>query len=144
MLKCILAVCFLLAAQPSPDAVRRELAQFEGEWTMMSAERDGQTPPKNLITSAKRTCRDNVTTVMVNGQLLMKATFTVDPTKSPKTIDYRVTEGRNQGTNQLGIYELDGDKMKICFADPGRQRPTDFNTKGKNGHTLGIWKRERK
>jgi uncharacterized protein (TIGR03067 family) len=144
MLKQFVALGFIFFVQPPPDTVKRELAQIEGDWVMVSAERDGRTPPKNLISDAKRICKGDVTTVLVNGQLFMKATFSVDPTKSPKTMDYRVTEGRNQGMNQLGIYELEGDTWKICLADPGRPRPTDFVTRGKTGHTLGIWKRERK
>lgn len=140
----LFVVCFLLSVQPAEDTVRRELARIEGEWTMVSAERDGQPPPKNLITNARRTCKGDVTTVMVNGQLFMKATFTVDPTKSPRTIDYRVTDGYNQGATQYGIYELDSETLKICFADPGKPRPSDFVTKGKTGYTVGVWKRERR
>lgn len=139
-----LTVCFSLAADAADDAVKKELAAIEGEWYMAGGERDGRALPRNLVSNARRICKGNETTVLVNGQLFMKAKFTVDPAKQPKSLDYEVTEGRNQGTKQLGIYELDGDTMKICLADPGAERPMDFVTRGKRGYTVGVWKRERK
>jgi uncharacterized protein (TIGR03067 family) len=141
LLPLTLVVCLIADAQD--DAIKKELAAIEGEWSMVSSERDGQPLRPRLVRNARRICRGDVTTVLLNGQLFMRAKFAVDPAKQPKTLDYEVTEGRNQGSKQLGIYELDGDMMKICLADPGNERPTDFVTKGKRGYTVGVWKRQK-
>ena len=29
-----------------------------------------------------------------------------------------------KNAGMVGIYELDGDSLKICLAEPGKQRPT--------------------
>jgi uncharacterized protein (TIGR03067 family) len=74
----------------------------------------------------------------------MKAKVTVDPGKKPKTIDYDVTDGFFKGKKQLGLYEIDGDTAKFCFANPDAERPTDFTTKEGSGRTVSVWKRTKK
>lgn len=46
--------------------------------------------------------------------------FTLDPSKSPKQIDLSA-----DGKKLAGIYELTGDKLKICLSASG-QRPSRF------------------
>jgi uncharacterized protein (TIGR03067 family) len=74
---------------------------------MTSGKADGQAMPDNMRTASKRVCRGDETTVTVGGQLLMKARFTLDPTRKPKTIDYEMIDGWTKGKKQLGIYELE-------------------------------------
>src|SRR5262245_7913550 len=92
----IVAVC-LLAGADAPEAVKKEMAQLEGNWSMVSGERDGQALPDDLVKQAKRVSKDGETTVSIGDQVFLKAKFTVDPTKKPKTIDYTITEGDNKG-----------------------------------------------
>src|SRR5262249_33200073 len=79
--------------------------------------------------------------VTINGRVFLKAKYTVDPAQRPRAIDYAMTDGPTRGKTQLGIYELDGDRVKFCFAAPGKERPTDFTTKEGSGRTLRTWKR---
>ena len=40
------------------------------------------------------------------------------------------------------IYEFVGeDRYRICFAPPGKYRPTGFATRPGSGHLLHVWKR---
>jgi uncharacterized protein (TIGR03067 family) len=137
----VIAVLVLVGAGAAQDAAKKEMSQLEGEWSMVSGEIDGQVLPEESQKGAKRVVKDGETTVTINGQLFMKAKFTVDPTKKPKTIDYMMTDGPTKGKTQLGIYELDGDTVKFCFSVPGKDRPTDFTTKAGSGRTLSVWKR---
>ncbi len=122
------------------ESAKSDLAQLQGDWAMLSANRDGTALPDEMVKNSKRVCKGDETTVVVGGQLLMKAKFSLDPTKKPKRIDYRITSGANAGKTQLGIYELDGDKVKFCFSTPGNQRPTDFAIKAGDGQTSSVWK----
>ena len=126
------------------EAAKKDLSQLQGEWSMASGSRDGQALPDDMLKNSKRVCKGDETTVVVGGQLLMKAKFTLDPSKKPKSIDYRITGGANAGKTQLGIYELDGDTLKFCFSTPGKDRPADFATKAGDGRTSSVWKREKK
>ena len=96
-----------------------------------------------MLGRSKRVCKGDKLTVIVGGQPFMKAKITIDPTKKPKTIDYLMTEGFTKGKTQLGIYELDGDTLKSCFAGPGDERPTDFTSKSGDHRTLSVWKRQK-
>jgi len=139
-----LAVCFLAAADNASDAVKKELKQLEGEWSMVSGERDGHSLPADFIKVFKRVCKDDETTVTVGDEIVLKAKFSIDRTKKPKTIDYTVLEGPNQGKKQLGIYELDGDHLRFCTAPFKSDRPTSFTTHADNGWTRFSWKRVKK
>ena len=124
-------------------AAEKDKAQLQGEWTMVSGERDGQAFPANFMKGSKRVAKGDEITVMLQGQLFMRAKITLDPVKSPKAIDYSITGGPYAGKTQLGIYQLDGDTAKFCFSAPGGERPDGFTTKPNSGRTLTTWHRER-
>jgi uncharacterized protein (TIGR03067 family) len=65
--------------------------------------------------------------------------YKVDPTKKPKTIDI-APETPERGVI-LGIYEIEGDVLKICVGRPGKERPIKFETKSDSGHALTVLKR---
>ena len=123
------------------QAAKADLARLQGEWSMVSGVADGFAVPDAMLANSKRTCAGDVTTVIVGGQLLMKARFTLDPSKTPKAIDYAMLEGITQGKTQLGIYELDGDTVKFCFGEPGAARPAEFGSKSGDRRTSSVWKR---
>jgi len=72
---------------------------------------------------------------------MLKMKFTNDASKSPKTIDYVNTHGTNKGKSQLGIYEFDGDLLRVCVAAPGSARPQKFESLRGSGMTLTVWRR---
>ena len=138
------AVVVLAGAEKPDDAVKKELAELDGTWVLVSGEREGMPLTDNVIKDSKRVCKNGETTVTIQGMLFMKAKFTVDPSKKPKTIDYEIIDGPNKGKTQAGVYELDGDTVKFCFTAPGAERPTDLTAKAGSGRTLSVWKRDKK
>jgi len=140
-----LVIGLAVAISPSwaedKPAVTKDLAQLQGEWTMVSGSADGQAMPDAMRTTSKRVCKGDETTVLVGGQLMMKAKFTIDPSRKPKTIDYDMIDGWTKGKKQLGIYELEGDTVRFCFGAPGAERPTDFTSNPGGRRTLSMWKR---
>jgi uncharacterized protein (TIGR03067 family) len=66
-------------------------------------------------------------------------TFTLDATKDPREID--LDDGELLITR--GIYQLDGDMLKICEAAPGAPRPAEFATEAISQDTLYILKRQK-
>ncbi len=70
-----------------------------------------------------RVIKDNsLYTVTPRPGVTITGTFKIDPTAKPKTMDSTATNGDNAGKTMLGIYELDGDTLKICWAPPGKDR----------------------
>jgi uncharacterized protein (TIGR03067 family) len=125
------------------EAAKKDLAQLQGEWSMVSGSADGLAMPDDMRKQMKRVCTGDEATVTLAGQVYIKAKITIDPSKTPKTIDYLMTAGFTKGKTQLGIYELDGDTFKACFGKPGAERPTDFTSKPGDGRTFSIWKRQK-
>jgi uncharacterized protein (TIGR03067 family) len=121
-----------------------ELEKFQGEWSMVSGEMNGQQLPAEFVKTAKRLTRGDETAVSFGGQVFLTARVSVDPARTPQTIDYQVTAGPNAGKTQLGIYEWAGDALKVCYAEPGKDRPTDFTTPPGSGRVSSVWKREKK
>lgn len=137
----VLALVVVVSAAPAEDAAKKEMARLEGEWSMVSGEADGQSMPEAMVKTGKRVAKDGETTITIGGQPYFKAKFTIDAAKKPKAIDYDMTDGPTKGKKHLGIYELDGDTLKFCFAAPGKDRPNDFTSKQGSQQTLSVWKR---
>lgn len=135
------AVALLPTWADDNQSVKKDLAQLQGEWAMVSGTADGFPIPDAMLPNSKRVCQGDELTATVGGQLVMKAKITVDPTKKPKTIDYQVIDGPTEGKKHLGIYELAGDTLKSCFGAPGAERPTDFTSKPGDKRTATVWKR---
>jgi uncharacterized protein (TIGR03067 family) len=126
------------------DAIKKEMAGLDGTWQMVSGQASGFPLPEEKAKTGKRVAKDGETTITFGDQVYFKAKYTIDPSRKPKTIDYMMTEGPTKGKTHLGIYELDGDTVKFCFAAPGKGRPTDFTAKDGSERTVSVWKREKK
>lgn len=95
----IAATIVSLARAADTEAVKMDLAKFQGEWAMVTGSADGQAMPEAMLATAKRVCKDDETSVTIGGQLIMKAKFTIDPSQKPKTIDYQVIDGPTKGAS---------------------------------------------
>jgi uncharacterized protein (TIGR03067 family) len=141
----LLAVGFLVAAdEPKSDANKKDLERLQGDWAAVSMIRDGQELPDDDVQSLFRTMKGDQYTVFLFKKVIGKGTFKIDASKKPKTIDLQAASAAAKGQPILGIYDFDGDKWKICYANPGKERPQEFTAKEGSGHTLAVWEREKK
>ncbi|HZZ79542.1 MAG TPA: TIGR03067 domain-containing protein [Gemmataceae bacterium] len=70
----------------------------------------------------------------------VKVSFTIDPTTSPKRIDFTFLDGPQKGQKCLGIYRIKGGSLWVCLQDPGMKvgRPTDFSYDASEARSLLI------
>ncbi len=129
-----------LAAQATP-AAPADLARLQGQWSMVSGSIEGLALPAEYVTSGKRVAVGDTVTVTFGGRLFMKAAVTLNPSRSPKEIDYHVSGGDTAGALQLGIYQIAGDTVRFCFAAPNAPRPTAFTSSAGDGRVLSVWVR---
>jgi uncharacterized protein (TIGR03067 family) len=140
----VIVVLVLVSTAGAQEAVKKEMAQLDGEWSMVSGEANGASMPAAMVKTGKRVAKKGETTIFMGGRVYFKARFSIDPTKKPRTIDYTMTEGPTKGKTHLGIYKLDGDTVTFCFAAPGKDRPTEFTAKEGSQQTLSVWKQLKK
>ena len=140
----LLIVSGVLGCQPVGEDKKTaadDMKKAEGAWTLVSGEADGTPLAEQDVKNAKLTIVGDKYTVDLGEKGVKKGIQKLDATKSPKQIDAKDTEGPTVGENH-GIYEFtaDGD-FRVCFAAPGKDRPTAFATKPGSGHFMHLWKR---
>ena len=126
------------------EAIKKDRKLIEGTWRIVVMEIDGN---KSSDEDAKKLSvvngPDGTWTILSEGKEVAKGTNTFDPTKKPKTIDFTITESGGKGNVHLGIYELGEKARKLCFAPPGKDRPTEFTSKPGSEHILVMFEREK-
>jgi uncharacterized protein (TIGR03067 family) len=126
----VLSIPSLLAA--GDDDIRKELKALEGTWKAVGLEAGGKPLPKDGIPEFTFIVATDGKASGKIAQGDFQATVTVDPKKSPKTIDNAHETGAHKGKKQYGIYKLEGDKWIVCMTSPGAaesDRPKSFDTK---------------
>jgi uncharacterized protein (TIGR03067 family) len=136
----LLGAIQVVAADKKEDAVKDATEKLQGTYTCVATETDGMKGDADRVKSLKLVVKDKKWTVYVNDKVSTLATFTIDPAKKPKTIDLTGTMGGDKGVKYLGIYELDGDDLKLCVGDD-KTRPKVFDGKKGTRRQFEVWKR---
>jgi RNA polymerase sigma factor (sigma-70 family) len=142
--------------QPAPskdekkDATKEEKSQTDGNkdletlagtWNIDTMGSGDQSLPKELMKGYKFVFAGNkltweaaISMTKTAGQISVidgafPCDFKIDPSKMPKEID--ITMHQKQGDRtMLGIYEIKGDELKVCYySNQSGRRPTDFSNK---------------
>jgi uncharacterized protein (TIGR03067 family) len=135
-MKRLAALMFVLAIPAALGAdnganMNKELKALEGTWKAVAMEAGGSPLPRESISFTYIVAANGKATGQ-SPQGEYQAAITVDPSRSPRTIDNVHETGAQKGKKQYGIYKLEGDKWTVCMTRPGvpeGDRPKDFNTK---------------
>lgn len=139
----LLAALCLVAAAPlaRDDDAKKDMDKLQGEWVIISGERDGMPIPKEGLEGIRRTVKGDEFTISKDGEVLGKGKYKLDPSKKPKAIDAMTKNENGEDVTLQGIYEFDGDTYKVCLAQAGKPRPTEFKTSENSGCTLTVSKK---
>ena len=124
------------------DAPRTDQEAIQGTWEIVSSEENGV--PVAGAKGGRRTFDAEEITFVEQGP---KATYKLDPAKNPKEIlmciKVKVTDFGTVDTFAKGIYQLDGDALKICWGGGGAEGPApkDFTTEIGSGRRLTVYRR---
>lgn len=148
----------LIILRPAkPSDAERELAAFQGTWTLRSFDTGNfernKDPSSWPLPGGKRPDNSGENSELrwsVNGNTITwtspdgqetKASFTLNSMKRPKQIDLKFLTGPDRGNACPGIYQrddLDENILWICMADPDSKkvRPTEFSYGWNEGRSL--------
>jgi uncharacterized protein (TIGR03067 family) len=124
----VLVVCCLpLAYGATPSASPKEQERLEGSWTFIKSS-GGPNPKKEGGAGMRVLFKENTIAFVADKKRDVRGTYTVDPSKNPKTMDITLD---NDGAKVItqAIYELDGDMLKLChYLGPmaSKARPKEF------------------
>jgi uncharacterized protein (TIGR03067 family) len=141
-----LTTCVLLLV-PAPLSCAADVSKgdkdLEGDWkkvaTVVAGVEERTTPGAGI----EMTVRGESLTIRAPG-VLQECKLNVDATKTPKAMDATGSGRDDGGRTTLAIYEVVGDELRVCSAEPGKDRPTEFSSTAANGWVLATFKRVKK
>jgi uncharacterized protein (TIGR03067 family) len=134
----IVTAGLLLAADDAKD----DHETIQGTWKAVAVEDSGQKTPEAALKAinVKWVIGKDKIAYQV-GKMTTEWTYKLDPTKKPKWIDLK------EGDRAMpGIYELDGDTLKVCYPERGKgKRSTAFESKPDSvNDVLVVLRREKR
>ena len=113
-----------------------------GNWVIQSVTRDGKADA--ALKDGQRSHGDGKYTMARAtdaAKPFATGSYALDASKTPMTIDLKPKGGTYDGKTLLGIVKVDGDVMTIAFAEPGKDRPTAFESKAGSGVVVAVHKK---
>ena len=126
-------------------ADKKDKEKLKGTWTAVSGEKEGKEDAE--AKEHALVFEGDKFSVKKGDKIVVRGTFKIDASKSPKTMDIEISEGPDdvKGKTAQAIYALEGDELTWCVAEPGSgERPEKLATKEGVKHMLVKLKREKK
>ncbi len=122
--------------------------KMQGTWQAVTVEIGGAPLPEGIVTNLKHEIKGNKMITLGVPDIIKEygeGTFKLDPSTTPKSLDFTVTAGNKKGDELEGIYEFKGDdELRMCIHIVGKERPDAFVTKEGDSRGLLVLKREKK
>jgi uncharacterized protein (TIGR03067 family) len=147
LLAVVLSLCLTGALHSAEKDKKADADKLQGTWQAVKVEIGGVPLPDELVNNLKYEIKGNNIVTMGVPEIIKQygaATFKLDPSTKPKSIDFTCTAGDNKGNELEGIYELKDDELRICVQITGKERPNAFVTKEGENRGLLLLKREKK
>lgn len=131
----LISCALLLAGLSRAAAADPDQPKLQGKWAVESFHYNGNVVER-MNGAIREFTDDKYTLTPKEGDAISGTLKALDSTKKPTQIDLDV----NSQTLK-GIYELDGDTLKLCYNLITRDRPTEFASKPDTGLVLVVHKR---
>jgi uncharacterized protein (TIGR03067 family) len=115
--------------------------KIQGTWTFVTVEKGGVESTNDIPKDAKVIFTTDKVKIQAEGKE-MEIGYKLDPSKKPGHIDLTINEGGKDAVLK-GVYKLEGDTLKVCFAGPGEKRPTELRSELGSSEMYVVMKREK-
>lgn len=107
---------------------------------MIRAESGGESAPELVVQRTELELRAGEYLVRFDGRTMDRGTFESGAGSDPKTLLLRGLAGPNAGRTIPCIYQLVGDRLRVCYGLDGRE-PAAFVTRGGEARYLATYRR---
>lgn len=125
----------------APEKTQADAKALNGSWAPSSAVMGGKAYTEEEVKKIHLALHDGKYTAKV-GDEVDKGTFTIDDSKEPKTLTITGTEGPNKGKTIPAIYELEKNKLKVCYDMSGKAAPEKFESTAESKLFLVTYERK--
>ena len=124
-----MAGAFLLSNGDAADAIKKDKAALQGTWKVTASVSKGDKATAAEIKDLFLIFRGEAILVREDGKSQENFFFTLDPLAKTKGIDLILKVGPQKGRIDRGIYEFEGDTLRICIqSNKDSPRPRDFRS----------------
>lgn len=109
----IATLLLLGAGQPKKAELKDPGVALQGGWSMVLLFNNGEETPAEEAKGGELFVEDDVYRSKL-GATVESSRIKLDPTKSPKAIDFTYMTGFSKGKTFKGIYKIEGDDLTIC------------------------------
>jgi uncharacterized protein (TIGR03067 family) len=139
----ILLVLLTAAFWGGGEPALTDLEKLQGTWVLVAMETEGHDVPAEDFKDWTAVYERNHVALRVGDRIRRRGIITLDSSRKPKAINTWDQDGPYEDQTVPGIYELDGDTLKLCFARPGQERPKEFTTKSGTAFLFCVYKRQK-
>ncbi len=136
------SVLLAVAMVQGGDAVKKDLEKLQGKWQVVSMIEVGEKTPDDVLKEMELSFQGDKLTVKEKNETVAEFTIKLDPSKMPAIIDFDQL-GDKKGEKMLGIYAFEGEMVKFCYDEDGKERPKEFASKPKTSISLVVLKKKK-
>ena len=108
---------------------------------MVRAQLGGEDAPELVVTKSELELRAGQYIVRFDGKVSDRGCYSADPAGTPHLLTLDGTQGTNAGRTIPCIYQLVGDRLRVCYGFGGT-RPTAFVTAPGTKPYLAFYRRK--
>jgi uncharacterized protein (TIGR03067 family) len=118
-------------------SARSDLEQAQGDWVPAEVIDNGEKMPADNLASTKLRISGNEFTLR-HSEGVYQGRFDIKQNSNPRRMDVTLDDG----TEVSAIYDVTGETMKVCYAQPGSSRPLAFRSNAGSEHVMVTYKRK--
>jgi uncharacterized protein (TIGR03067 family) len=135
-----MAIPMVVTVLLSTATLHADDTKLYGTWVAVEATQDGEKVSDDLAKSARLVLTDGKYTASL-GDVTETGTYTVDRSRKPNWIDMKPANGGRKGKVNPGVFEQDGDTLRVNFNLQTFRRPTDLTSTAENKNFVVVYQR---